>query len=468
MKKNIYMLLLLVTTCSTCIHAQDYVRFSEISNVSTSIIRSYLNHPYSTVCYSINEDTGFIELRSEGNLTYRIPIPLEYEVKDMKVFQNLVYFCGTHKNQGFIGVANLNELYSPVVYLGNFYAYDAVSITDIDKSLVTSLEKMVVYGDENVPYSNNIANEHIVAIGKSGDLALYAEWVAVSIKYNNLALYYSSFGSSSNVDIKVYEDLSSPYNEKLQDVLLTDDYVSFVSYRYATDEYIIHRCNKYNIVGTFNNVYKCSAPQYEALSQIKSVAMDYNNIATASLAVDNNNPGQFELRIRNIDLSTMSMVHSQAVTILDQKQDVELAYNTQQKKIILMMYNQLYGYSTAYHSFIIVDQWPVYIDVIPNYPTPAIYDIVPTHYSSHYHSNGPYFIAASGNTWFRVILPFCSDFGQPFCYNTFFLISFQRENLVYREDNIDQYEHEDTKQAVKQHIAIETVYNNPGCRMDGQ
>ena len=39
---------------------------------------------------------------------------------------------------------------------------------------------------------------------------------------------------------------------------------------------------------------------------------------------------------------------------------------------------------------------------------------------------------------------------------------------MYREDNIYQLEYRVTKQAVKQHIAIETIYNNVECRMDGQ
>lgn len=391
---------------STYIQAQNYRRYTETSEAHTSIIRSYplLNH--AEVAYSLDENSGYIELRMGGTTTGRVPVPLEYEVKDMKLYYNLLYFCGKHGICGFIAVANLHDIF---LYINNPVSPPSttlISYSDIstapDKHIVSSLEKLVVYKKENaqLPYTYiNCANEHVVAIGRNETLLAYPEWLCVHIKYNNIPLYISLTPPSPppSIDIEIFYDKTSPINEQLQEVLLTDDYVTFVSYRYSTDEYILHRCQKYNLYGTFSPIYKYSAPQNEALSLIKGVAMEDNHIALASLSAENTS---FGIRIRNIDLSSMLMNPSQSLPLEDQKHDVEMAYNKDQQKIVLMMYYLFNGQQNYMHSFIEIDPW-----TSSSYSPDVMYDLTLTHYNSIYHSNGYYFIAAAGHSWFRKALP---------------------------------------------------------------
>lgn len=337
MKKIIFTLLLLIIISNTYIHAQNYRRYTEASEAYTTIIRSYPLIDHAEVAYTFDETSGYIELRNNGAITGRVPVPLEYEVKDMKLYYNLLYFCGKHKSIGFIAVANLNDI---LLYLNNPYyspSSTLISYTDICvnpyKTLISSLEKLVVYEEEHDtipdPYTY-YAKEHIVAIGRNETMSIYPEWMAIHLKYNNLHITNTTpFISGFTIDVDVLFDYSSPFNEELQEVLLTDTYVTFVSYRYSTDEYILHRCRRYNFISTFNAIYKFSVPQNEALSQIKGVAMEDNHIALASLAAENNG---FGIRIRNIDLATMTMNPSQSLSIGVQKHDVEMAYNKNQHK----------------------------------------------------------------------------------------------------------------------------------------
>ncbi len=389
---------------SIYIQAQNYRRYTETSEAHTSIIRSYplLNH--AEVAYSLDENSGYIELRMGGTTTGRVPVPLEYEVKDMKLHYNRLYFCGKHGISGFIAVANLNDIYAYITDPNNSPSTTAILYSDIViapyKELVSSLEKLVVYKDEDDPSQNthlDCANEHIVAIGRNEKYSTYPEWMAIHIKYNTLYIVNNPVYTPNYINIEVLFDITSPYNEKIQEVLLTDDYVTFVSYRYSTDEYILHRCQKYNLYGTFSPIYKYSAPQNEALSLIKGVAMEDNHIALASLAAENTG---FGIRIRNIDLLSLLMNPSQTLSISDQKHDVEMAYNKDQRKIVLMMYYLFNGQQNYMHSFIEIDPW-----TYSSYSPGVMYDLTPTHYNSIYHSNGSYFIAATNSTWFRKALP---------------------------------------------------------------
>lgn len=402
--KRILTILLLTMITSTYIQAQNYRRYTETSEAHTSIIRSYplLNH--AEVAYSLDENSGYIELRMGGTTTGRVPVPLEYEVKDMKLHYNRLYFCGKHGISGFIAVANLNDIYAYITNPNNSPSTTAILYSDIViepyKELVSSLEKLIVYKDEDDPSQNtrlDCANEHIVAIGRNEKYSTYPEWMAIHIKYNTLYIVNNPVYTPNYIDIEVLFDITSPYNEKFQEVLLTDDYVTFVSYRYSTDEYILHRCQKYNLYGTFSPIYKYSAPQNEALSLIKGVAMEDNHIALASLAAENTS---FGIRIRNIDLSSMLMNPSQSLPLEDQKHDVEMAYNKDQRKIVLMMYYLFNGQQNYMHSFIEIDPW-----TSSSYSPDVMYDLTPTHYNSIYHSNGSYFIAAAGHSWFRKALP---------------------------------------------------------------
>ena len=460
--KKISTILLLIVFSSIYIHAQNYNRFTEVSEAYTSIIRSYPLVSHAEVAYTFDENSGYIELRKGGAITGRVPVPLDYKVKDMKLYYNLLYFCGEHRSMGFIAVANLNDIFSYLT-IPNSPSTTTIFYTDISiypyREFVSSLEKLVVYKDADDPfplYCLNHANEHVVAIGRNKDNPAYPEWHTVHIKYNTLVMGTPPAYPSNYVSIEVLCDISSPSNEQLQEVLLTDDYVALVSYRYSTDEYILHRCEKYNIANTFPPIYKYNAPQYEALSLIKGVAMEDNHIAVATLAAEDPIAGTFGIRIRNINLATMLMTNSQVLFLGEQKQDVEMAYNENKRKIVLMMYYLFNGNQYDMHSFFEIDPWTSF-----SYQSNAMYDITPTHYNSIYHSNGSYFIAASGNKWFRKNLPIAEPPND--CFNQDNLYAYPVSTKVGHEDNIEFIIKECQPFATAQQVPIETVSITTEC-----
>lgn len=458
--KRLFLYILLMFFC-TCIFAQDYTRYSVDEQSYACIVRScpayYL---YLEACYTKDAYSGYIELRHRNFTAGRISVPLGYDVRDMKVYKNLLYFCGRHKHCGFIAVANLHDIFSYINPTPGAPLNAAVSYADLCVGDIESLEKIVVYPEQSNMFPLGDANEYVAAIGKSG-----SQWKALSIKYQNLYLGPSSIFSPGTIFVNVLYETTGTYNDRLEEVLLTEDYVAFVSYRYATEEYIIHRCDKYNLLGTYNTIYKYHAPQNEALSRITGVAMDANYIALASLAEEPVGASTFEIRIRNIDLSTMNMVGSQGIDIMEQKRDVELAYNPVTKTIIMMMYFRLYGETVDNHSFFQVDEWPTYYGYYPHYSIPAIYDMVPTHYASHDNSIGSWFVAVSGNTWFHKNISTYAPVPDQ-CYKGFFLLSYQRTDLEQIIDETAVSNLQDKLYVGKQDCPIESLETKRECNVE--
>ena len=95
MKKIAFSILLTLLAVCMELQAQEYVRYSAVTGCINHIIRSFPAYStYNEVIYSRNPvlGEGYIELWIEGVGTCRIPLLPEYDVHDMKVYNNLLYF----------------------------------------------------------------------------------------------------------------------------------------------------------------------------------------------------------------------------------------------------------------------------------------------------------------------------------------------------------------------------------------
>lgn len=404
MKRIALTFVLAVMVSCTAMQAQHYVRRSANTGCENQIIRSYQGYAFqSVVLYTKCDRSDYLELWVEGVAACRIPLPVAYEVKDMRVYGTLLYFCGRHNSCGFIAVLDLHDMFTHAMS-GTSPTSAAVSYTDLNPQYVSSLEKLVVYGDGNgvTPLPLTYANEHIAAIGKGGT-ATTADRVAVHIKYNNFPMTPPPVYSPYTIDVQVVDDNTSPGAEPLAEVLLTDDYVAFVRYRYSSDEYVIHRCDRNNLVGTYGTVCRYAVPHDEVIFNLDGEALEGNNIALATCAPTDMTYNDYEIRIRNIDLSNWVMFNSQYIPVDEAKQDVAVVYNKYQRKLVSSIYyplpNEGYGYG-----LIEIDPWHTFTS--PNYyTTSATHDqndreFVPMDQNFYVH-----FVAMDKDGWLRKSLP---------------------------------------------------------------
>ncbi|MBQ6068010.1 MAG: hypothetical protein IJK84_00765 [Bacteroidales bacterium] len=327
MKRLLLTFLLAFLASCTAIQAQHYVQYSANTGCKNHIIRSCTGYASnSEVLYTKDSESGYLELWVEGVAACRIPVPLMYEVKDMRVYGNLLYFCGREKSCGFIAVANLHYMFMHILGSGTPPSTTAISYKELDYRYVASLEKLVVYGqgDGQALPPITSANEHIAAIGRGGTLTS-ADWVAVHIKYNNMPMTTSTFYTMHTATVEVVDDHSSTSYEPLPEVLLTDDYVAFVRYRETSDEYVIHRCDRNNVAGTYGTAYRYAAPLDEVVFNLEGESLEVSNVALMAKALaDMNSDERFiPVNISKYDFRYNIELGLQDVAISDISTNIE-------------------------------------------------------------------------------------------------------------------------------------------------
>ena len=463
MKRITLTLMLAVLASCTAVHAQHYVRHSANTGCTNHIIRSCTGYAnWTEVLYTKDSESGYLELWVEGVAACRIPVPLAYEVKDMKVYGNLLYFCGKQKFGGFIAVANLHNMYLHATGSGTPPTSAVISYRGLDPKYVSSLEKLVVYGEGNgsmtLPINN--ANEHIAAVGKGGTMTS-ANWVAVHIKYNNLPMITPAIFSTAIINVEVIDDQTSSGYEPLPEVLLTDDYVAFVRYRVGLDKYVIHRCNKYNVVGTYVTAYQGAVPQDEVIFNLEGETLENNNIALSTCAPTDIYYNTYEIRLRNIELSGMTEVSSQYIPVGEAKQDdLAMVYNRNQRKLVSSMHYTLPNGGYDY-GLIEIDPW--YSFTSPYYySTNAIQDPNYRVFAPMDQTLGAHFVALDKIGWLRKSLPIYSGYNGD-CFNLTSFTSHQLAPLLWVNETISKIEYNYDDELLLQEATISDIITTVEC-----
>jgi len=427
MKNYIVLFVSLLAMCHA-LSAQGYRRFSENTEAQTTIIRSYPMILNSVVCYSKDASSGYIELRVEDGVSGRVPVPLEYEVKDMKLFDNLLYFCGRHDIHGFIAVVDIKLIESAINTQNIFISPSYVTYSDVyvglEKYSISSLDKLEVYttpGATGVPPLEK-ANEHIIAIARNYKNAALPSSFPVHIKFNNVTPNPYGY-SSGTISVEAVYNTNYYRNEVLHDVLVTNDFVSLI---YSDNESyrLYKKRTTYPIATIFDTAYIYGFDQYEVLSEINGVALENNQIALSTLAVQNISSSTFEIRIRKINMPSMLMDNSQSLYLGENKQDMEMIYNKASHKIISMIPYYLPSVNSEVQSFIEIDPWNS-----SAYNAWAMYDN--NYYSSMASANNSSFVSSFSNKWFRKLLPMNSSSSS--CFSVFSIPVSLKSNLEHFE-----------------------------------
>lgn len=409
MKKQLFIFgFLLILIPAVC--AQNYKRLSVSSNTNTTIIRSYQYLENAVVCYSKDNHSGYIEYRTEFPTTLRVPIPAEYEIKDMRIYKNLLYLCGCKGLNAFIAVMDLRYFYeAPYTTMPPTIIYSYLNgSSEEGKIHINSIEKMVVYSDNPqnpMTEPTSFANEDIVAIALNNHNPSYPQKVAIHIKFNNLGVNITSLYGTALPTITLDIMYCTPmfHYMELEDVMLTENYISLVSYNHTShnEAYYINKLDiGSSISSIFNSTYIYPAPDDEALSSIKGVGLSDNHIELATLALKDAANSTFEIRMRNIALSTMQMTNSQSIYLDNYKHDIDMIFNNSTNKIVALMYYRPSTISYDVHSFFEIDPWAT-----TSYYASTMYDFELTHYTSFDPTQSASFVASSYNKWFRKELP---------------------------------------------------------------
>lgn len=182
-------------------------------------------------------------LLNRGGLTFSKIFPDTMDIYDIKVFDDVVYFCGRiisrkyyspsqitpnilhyemYDTSGVVGWIQVSELFdldiTPIAYVTTGYVYTKLRVfKDIGDHFITKVAAMGTY--RNPSYMTVQMNDPF----NPGPTI----WIENPPTYNDMVFIYNTLGSSSYV--------KSPYNtniEKFQDIKLIGDDIAILSLMY--------------------------------------------------------------------------------------------------------------------------------------------------------------------------------------------------------------------------------------------
>ena len=261
---------------------------------------------------------------------------------------------------------NFHVQYANITRLWRLTAY-------VDPSGIT---RLVAVGETWYSHTSVPPNAHPCTTYTSCDAQIIFEFT-----YN--------FGIFNQMGNRILHDAYS-YYEFPCDVVETDNYVAVVSFP-ATDELIIHRCNKSNVLGTFDNFFYYKVPTLKAA--FYSCKMKGDTIAVAS--VFNDGTGTDEMQVRVVDLASMNMPYAQTFDLLDKDDIYEMAYLPDIQRLVLLQ-NQTYTPLTLLrHTFCFMKP---YETAFP-YNMEKIYEANSRKFTSLDRLSSKHIVAAGGDYW---------------------------------------------------------------------
>ena len=267
--------------------------------------------------------------------------------------------------------------------------------------------------------------------------------------------------STAIINVEVIDDQTSSGYEPLPEVLLTDDYVAFVRYRVGLDKYVIHRCNKYNVVGTYVTAYQGAAPQDEVIFNLEGETLENNNIALSTCAPTDIYYNTYEIRLRNIELSYMVEVSSQYIPVGEAKQDdLAMVYNRNQRKLVSSMHYTLPNGGYDY-GLIEIDPW--YSFTSPYYySTNAIQDPNYRVFAPMDQTLGAHFVALDKIGWLRKSLPIYSGYNGD-CFNLTSFTIHQLAPLLWVNETVSKIEYNYDDELLLQEATISDIITTVEC-----
>lgn len=316
-----------------------------------SIVRAY-SPTLAVIFYDGRTSPGIgnsLVLSSIYGSFQKIKIPGNLTIFDMRILNNNVYLCGhdTISKQCFFAVVDINDFYSSSATLKYRFVKLPPPVPPATLSNAT-LWRMQVYKDQ-------FGNTKLVALGHYyyNSSCLIAPPTTSPFCYNYLytQLYFPNHHffmedfvlectdpmGATSVDIKL---VNSDYNnEHISDILLTPSYVAIIGQIFGTYTYstaTIHRCKKDNVLATFDNPYTFTVPAEEGTIEYKGCTVENDNIVMATTGCIDPSNDVNDLRIRKVNLQSMTMSPSQAVSNIMKTEPIDMTFLPKDHTLVLL------------------------------------------------------------------------------------------------------------------------------------
>ena len=351
---------------------------AQLFNTVQFYIQSYTNYAASIVRVAPSS-TEVVSYHSHGNYNefyliddvsnttvQRFTLPDEIFVRDFQIVDDMVFFCGAKSNCAVVGHFPISIFHQP---LSGQFKYYTLDNCDVDY-----FKKMVAYYNQN---NTKIQLEVIGDFVNSLDI------------YNSISEFiYDPFNDNIvNSNISYYFGTYSNYHQDgiFQDIAVTEDYLVVSGWKYP-NQLFISRFPKYSALsgGTTYNFDESSEPYTS--SRISMESLSRNDIATAATYI-NYNDLSVGIRLRTINVATMSNTVTQLVPLLDKSEPDDLLF-IQKDKSLLLLQKSFFPTLSDFQSVI------YYLDPYNNsYFTDVYYDFNSSYYSLD-RFDDPIYIAA--------------------------------------------------------------------------
>ncbi len=367
----------------------DYILYGITPQTQTSIIRDY--SPDQWIIYHVDAATslGVISLTDiSGNRNY-IELDYGYEVYDMQSWGDDLFICGQYAPTGSAFLASIPI---PDIASGG-----SANVRYQVSNNASVLYKMVVYPDDNHNlrvvalgdeyYANNNYPSILVNNNyKSGGISyttLFDPCASSSCTQNLLFEFVNpqNYWNTTAYDFIPVNDRSA--DERIDDIVVTDNFVALISRvsSFSTPILAIRLCDKNDVVNTYPfNINWCYIPD-EGHSKYVCCSMMGDTIALATRGEYILGSGvPYDIRIRTIDLYSMTMTGSQAFSLNNYMSDpIDMVY-VPDKHTLVLLQDMIFptNGSVNNYTFLFVEPYNTFspvgtVIVGPTPPNPAPY-----------------------------------------------------------------------------------------------
>jgi len=342
-----------------------------------SIVRTYT--PTSAVVYYDGRHTpdlnnkGIIALVKTDGTYCDLQLDNNLRIDDMRILHDTLYFCGMD--------------WSNTSYLLGWL--DLTTFVPSAPSVAINYRKIIIPPSQNVQmkfavYTDSFGKTRFIALGSCrydsnnpipplvpGMCPIapvptiytytlpYTYFPGWTVSQEDFVLECINPTTATSLDIKLVNSASK--NEHMSDIVVTDNYVAFVGNIFNGDVFdtvTIHRCKKDNVLSTFDNYYYFIPPSVEGTIEYSACALDNDNIALVTTAVIDPVIDDFELRVRTVKLSTMTMPTAQRLPVEGKPIQIAQTYLYQVNKTMVHLSDFRFPPGQQYHNYTFVEFLP--------------------------------------------------------------------------------------------------------------
>lgn len=330
--------------------AQSYPNYAWggiMPNTTGALVRTY--SPTQAVAYYQQGGHGVISLVGMGGAMPTVELEQYYVVYDMEIVNNYLFMCGQYKyGEAFLAWLDLSDL-----------SNSTASITYIRADKATILRRMVAYmapsgvlkvvavGEEDYMWPDWSTPGYPSMWDDCYDMggtpipssSIFRSCLPPYTCFLNFVVEFDDPQTLSTTDYKFVATHDSLHAELVHDVVLTDNYVVFVGEQGGIDDILsLHRCDKNQVIATFDDYYEFPVPAPEGMTWYISCHMKDDTIAVVSRGASTLGPiPHYETRLRVVDAATMTMTSSQQFDYGDFKSDpTDIVYTPGTQTLVLL------------------------------------------------------------------------------------------------------------------------------------